>query len=287
MKGELEAALSAALDSTPERVTELEGGMIGSVFRVALEDGRTVVAKTGETPLETEAFMLRYLADEGDLHVPDVYHASDDLLVLEHVAGATAHDDRVARDAAIHLASLHEISEDGFGFPRDTLTGPVRQPNQWTDSWLEFYRDQRLRHVASLAADPRRGSGILPSDTRSRVEAVADDLEALLEGHATEPSLIHGDVWRTNILSRGGWVTAFLDPATYYADPEIELAYVDWTDTFGSAFFDAYERRRGIRDGFWNRRRFVYRLYPLLVHVHLFGGAYLDELEGTLTGLGY
>ena len=287
MTEDLETALSSTLDSTPERVTELEGGMIGSVYRVNLADGRTVVAKTGETPLETEAFMLRYLADESDLPVPEVYHGSDDLLVLEHVVGTTTHDERVARDAATHLASLHEIGEDGFGFPQDTLTGPVCQPNPWTDSWLEFYRDQRLRHVASLAAEPEQGSRVLPPDTQNRVEAVSDDLEGLLEGHATEPSLIHGDVWRTNVLSRDGRVTGFLDPATYYADPEIELAYVDWTGTFGSAFFDAYTHRRGIRDGFWNRRRFVYRLYPLLVHVHLFDGSYLAELERTLTVLGY
>lgn len=283
---DVERAVSAALGSSVESHRRLEGGQIGSVFRIDLADGRTVVAKTGDTPLETEAFMLRYLAEKSDLPVPGVYHASDDVLVLECVPGTTSHTETVARDAAEYLASLHEVSGPAYGFPRDTLTGPVRQPNPWTDAWPEFYRDHRLRHAADLAADPDHGNGTLPTACRERIEVLATDIESLL-GDAGVPSLIHGDVWRTNVLSRDGRVTGFLDPATYYADPEIELAYVDWTDTFGDPFFEVYEARVGIRDGFWSQRRYVYRLYPLLVHVHLFGRGYLEEFERTLEELGY
>ncbi|WP_254768117.1 fructosamine kinase family protein [Salinilacihabitans rarus] len=279
---DLERRLSDALGSRPERAVELHGGMIGSVRRVDLDDGRTVVAKTGETPLEPEAFMLRYLREESDLPVPAVYHADDDLLVIEYVPGSTDHSPAVARDAAAHLAALHGVEGPAFGFPRDTLTGPVCQPNPWTDSWVEFFRDHRVRHVASLAAD----DGALPAALAERVDALADDLDALLV-EPDAPSLIHGDVWTTNVLSRDGRVTAFLDPATYYAHPEVELAYVDWTDTFGRAFFEAYGDRHEVADGFFDRRRYVYRLYPLLVHVHLFGGRYVEELDRTLDRLGY
>lgn len=282
----LEETLIDVLGTTPERIVEFEGGQIGSVFRVSLANGRTVVAKTGNTPLETEAFMLEYLAEESHLPVPAVFHANDDLLVIEHVDGSTTHDESVARDAAKHVASLHEIEGPDYGFPRDTLTGPVRQPNPWTESWVEFYRTQRLQHAGAIAANPDSGTGTLPTYLADRLEKCIAGLESVLE-EPTRPSLIHGDVWRTNVLARDERVTAFLDPATYYADPEIELAYIDWTDTFGPAFFDAYERERSIRDGFWERRRFVYRVYPLLVHVHLFGGGYVEELESTLERLGY
>ncbi|WP_425461898.1 fructosamine kinase family protein [Natronosalvus hydrolyticus] len=282
----LEKTLADVLGTTPERIVELEGGQIGSVFRVSLANGRTVVAKTGNTPLATEAFMLEYLAEESYLPVPSVVHASDELLLMEYIDGSTTHDEGVARDAARQLASLHEIEGPAYGFPRDTLTGPVRQPNPWTESWLEFYRTHRLHHAGAIAANPESGPGTLPEYLFERLEKCIGDLESILE-EPPQSSLIHGDVWRTNVLSRDGRVTGFLDPATYYADPEIELAYIDWTDTFGPTFFDAYERERSIRDGFWERRRFVYRVYPLLVHVHLFGGSYVDELEATLERLGY
>ncbi len=275
-------AVERALDCRTSVATALEGGQIGSVYRVDRADGSSVVAKVGETPLEVEAFMLRTLARESELPVPAVYHASDDLLVIEYIEGTTDHGPAVARDAADHLAALHDIEGPAFGLDRDTLTGPVRQPNPWSDSWTAFYREHRLTHVTELAVD----GGSLPATLADRVRAVGRDLETLLD-EPDAPALIHGDVWTTNVLSADGEVTAFLDPATYYAHPEIELAYVDWTDTFGDAFFDRYRAQRGIEPGFFDRRRYVYRLYPLLVHVHLFGDRYVGALDATLDRLGY
>jgi fructosamine-3-kinase len=274
----LEPAVESALGSPPVAFVELDGGQIGTVRRVTLADGRRVVAKTGETPLDTEGRMLRYLAERSDLPVPAVYHADPDLLLLEFVEGDTTHDAAVARDAADHLAALHANSSPAFGLAFDTVTGPVRQPNPWTDGWVAFYREHRLGRLLSLTD--------LPGDARSRVEAVRDDLAELLTEPAA-PALVHGDVWTTNVLARDGAVAAFLDPAIYYAHPEVELAYVDWTGTFGDPFFERYREQRGIAAGFFERRRFVYRLYPLLVHVHLFGGRYRDELAETLGRLGY
>lgn len=274
--------ISEAVGSTPTNRVELNGGMIGTVYRVTLADGRTLVAKVGETPLSVEGAMLDYLADESDLPVPEVYHASDELLVIEYVDGESRITPAVERDAADHLAALHDVRADAFGFERDTLTGPVRQPNPWTDSWVDFFRDERIRHVASLARD----GGSLPSSLADRVEAFASDLDSLLV-EPESPSLIHGDAWRTNVLARDGRVTAFLDPAIYYAHPEVELAYIDWTGTFGEAFFDRYRDHRPIEDGFFSRRRHAYAVYPLLVHVHLFGGQYVGSLQQTLGELGY
>ncbi len=274
--------IAEAVGSTPTDRVELDGGMIGTVYRVDLADGRRLVAKVGDTPLSVEAAMLRYLATESDLPVPEVFHASDDLLVIEYVDGESQITPAVERDAADHLAALHGVTADAFGFERDTLTGPVRQPNPWTDSWTDFFRDERIRHVADLG----RADGSLPPSLADRVESFAADLDALLV-EPESPSLIHGDAWRTNILVRDGRVTAFLDPAVYYAHPEVELAYIDWTGTFGEVFFDRYRDHRSIADGFFSRRRHAYAVYPLLVHVYLFGGQYVGSLQRTLGSVGY
>ena len=274
--------VAAALGARPVDLAELDGGMIGSVHCVELEDGRTVAAKTGDTPLETEAFMLRYLASESDLPVPAVLYVDDELLVLEFVAGESSFSPAAERDAADRLARLHGVTAGAFGFPRDTLTGPVRQPNPWTESWPAFFGEHRLRRVADLTVE----DGSISESLRERVEGVVSDLDSLVTD-PDAPALIHGDVWTTNVLARDGEVRAFLDPACYYAHPEVELAYVDWTDTFGEAFFGRYRVLRCIESGFFDRRRFVYRLYPLLVHTYLFGGAYPRALDETLERLGY
>lgn len=264
------------VDVEIDAVRELDGGMIGVVDRVDLADGRTLVAKTGETPLSVEGRMLSYLNDRG-LPVPAVHHASDHLLLMDYVDGHSRVSPAVERDAAERLAALHDHTARGFGFPFDTLTGPVEQPNPWTDDWAHFYTRHRLEHVLELS----REAGTIDDTLADRVEATFDVAAAAIN-RPVDPGLIHGDVWRTNLLASDGQVVAFLDPACYYADPEIELAYADWTDTFGEAFFDRYDEVRGIDPGFFERRRFVYRLYPLLVHVHLFGGTYKSELAETL-----
>ena len=277
-----ETELAEVLGASPTALTELDGGEMGTVHRVDLADGRTVVAKTGDAPLDVEARMLRYLAAETELPVPTVYDASEDLLVMEYVAGESAFSERVERDAADHLAALHEVAGPAFGFPFDTLTGSVRQPNPWTDSWVEFYRDRRVEYMADVAAE----SGALPAELRERVGAFAADLDALLD-EPDAPGLVHGDAWTRNVLADGDAVRAFLDPATYFAHPEIELAYVDWTDTFGEAFFERYGAHRGIAPGFFAERRDAYVVYPLLTHVHYFGERYRSELARTLARLGY
>ena len=101
--------------------------------------------------------------------------------------------------------------------------------------------------------------------------------------HGTDqPSLIHGDVWTTNVLASSERITGFLDPAIYYADPEIELAFITLFNTFGRPFFQRYHELRPISTDFWEIRRDLYNLYPLLVHVRLFGGGYVGAVEQIL-----
>jgi hypothetical protein len=142
-----------ALGHSPVGVTPLHGGVAGTVHRPGFDGWEPVVATTGDTDLRTEARMLDYLARESDLPVPAVRSAAPDLLVLEYVDGDATHDARVERDAATHLAALHGVTSDGrgFGFPFDTLAGPVGQPNPWTDSWVDLFGDRRPGHVTDWA----------------------------------------------------------------------------------------------------------------------------------------
>ena len=269
------------LAATVTGVTELDGGMVGTVRRVDFAARESVVAKTGSTPLDVEAWMLQYLARYSSLPVPAVEYADPDLLVLAFVAGSSTTTPAVERDAATRLAALHDHTAGAFGFPFDTLTGPLAQPNPWTVSWIGFFREHRLRHVSDLA----RAAGTLAPDTHDRLDRVAADLDDLLT-EPVRPALLHGDVWTENVLSSDARVRGFLDPACYYGHPEMELAYVAWTDTFGETFFERYRAVAGIDPGFADRER-VYRLFPLVVHVHLFGGRYRERLDRALAALGY
>lgn len=262
----------------------LGGGCIGEVYRVELEDGTPLVAKLdrkAEAHLDREAYMLRYLRERSDLPVPEVYHGSETLLLMEFVEGTSSFSKGAERHAAELLAALHGITAEAYGHERDTLIGSLEQPNPWTESWIEFFREHRLLYLANVA----HGAGRLPSEDLRRVERLAERLDEYLE-EPEGPALIHGDSWSANVLANDDRITAFLDPAIYHADREMELAFISMFNSFGGHFFERYEEIRPLRDGFREIRRDLYNLYPLLVHVYFFGGGYLDSVRSTLRRFG-
>jgi fructosamine-3-kinase len=273
------------LDERLRSTRPMGGGCIGEVYKVELDDGTTLVAKVdpgGASHLERETYMLRYLRENSELPVPEVYHGSNTLLLMEFVEGSSRFSVGAERHAAELLSALHDITADAYGHEQDTLIGSLDQPNPWTGSWIEFFREHRLLYMARVAHE----AGRLPAEDLERVERLAERLDEYLE-EPEQPSLIHGDVWSANVLAKGDRITAFLDPAIYNADPEIELSFISLFNSFGDAFFERYGELRPIRPGFFERRRDLYNLYPLLVHVYFFGGGYLSSVQSALRRFGF
>jgi fructosamine-3-kinase len=243
-----------------------------------------VVVKLDESDaphLDIEGFMLRYLAEHSHLPVPEVLHETPRLLIMTWLPGESTFNRDAQGHAAELLAGLHAIGDSRFGLERDTLIGGVPQKNRQTDAWLPFFRDQRLRFMA----DKAMAIGRLPAHERTRIEHLCDRLDEWIV-EPEHPSLLHGDVWTTNVLAQADRITGFLDPAIYYGHPEIELAFTTLFGTFGRPFFERYTELRPLAPGFFETRRDLYNLYPLLVHVRLFGGAYLRQVQQTLTRFG-
>lgn len=258
----------------------LHGGCIAEVLRLELGDGGRLAAKVSDPAacgLAVEARMLRYLTAHTTLPVPRVLYADDGLLLMDFVPSVGGLDAGAQRHAAELLAELHGLSAPAFGFDWDTLIGPLRQPNSRTEDWREFFRDQRLLFMGRQALD----SGNLPARSFAALERLCGKLDRYIDA-GIRPSLIHGDVWGGNVLARDGRIAAFVDPAIYYADPEIELAFSTLFGTFGEAFFDRYRQIRALAPGFFEVRRELYNLYPLLVHTRLFGGGYAASVERSL-----
>jgi fructosamine-3-kinase len=277
--------IEAAIGDTPIEIRPLSGGDVGEVYLVNMQYGAQVVAKVdrGSKPqLALEAYMLSYLKKWSKLPVPEVLYSDPRLLLMEYIAGSSSLNAPSQEHAAELLAALHELTAPQFGMERNTLIGGLDQLNSWTDSWLDFFREQRLLYMAGVASR----AGRLPESILLRVSRFCERLDDWL-AEPRKPSLIHGDAWTGNILVDNDRVTGFLDPAIYYADAEIELAFSTLFGTFGDPFFARYEALRPLEPGFMDTRRDIYNLYPLLVHVRLFGGSYVRSVDGILRRFGF
>ncbi|HEV7368335.1 fructosamine kinase family protein [Arenibaculum sp.] len=273
------ARIETAVGGRVRRLSPLGGGTASQLFLVEMADGRRLVAKHGPG-LAVEGFMLDHLARRTPLPVPKLHHAAADLLVMDHVETSGRLDDRTQEHAAELVAALHGVTAERYGFPRVTTIGPLPQPNAESGDWIAFFRDRRLLHMGRAALE----QGRIDAGLMAGLERVAARLPELI-GPPGPPSLVHGDLWGGNVLVRDGRVAAFIDPAIHHADAEVELAFTTLFGTFGEAFFRRYGELRPIRPGFFELRRDLYNLYPLLVHVRLFGGTYGAQAAATVRRL--
>jgi len=283
LKSQIERVIEQILGSPPKNMSSLGGGCIADVYKVTLQNDQIIVAKSGDagSGLHLESDMLRYLGEHTALPVPDVLFSDDTLLLMTWLPSAGSLNEKGETQAADQLAALHDITSDQFGFCYDTVIGGLHQPNPRHDRWLGFFAEHRLMYMGQQALK----AGQLPGPILSRLEKLCGRLDTWLFEPA-QPSLVHGDLWGGNVLAENGRLKGFIDPAIYFAHAEIELAFTTLFNTFSNTFFDRYREHRPIDPGFFKERRDIYNLYPLLVHVHLFGGAYVKSVERTLTRFG-
>lgn len=246
----------------------LGGGSICSAWAGTIDDGTPVVVKVAPYDVDVEVDGLEALRTAG-APVPEVLGFDGAVLVLREVGGPPQWHALGRRLAEVHRTS----AAARFGWHRDNLLGRAVQPGGWSSRWPAFFAEHRLRPLLSASA--------LPPAVRDRIDrALHGRLPALLGDHDPPASLIHGDLWKGNIIA-GRWL---IDPAVWMADRELELAF---THLFGGVppqFFDGYESQWPLLDGASDRRPAL-QLYHLLIHVWHFGAGYVPMVVDRLDRL--
>lgn len=255
--------------------TPLSGGCINEAYRVS--NGNTAYfVKTNHLEhgdmFETEAISLKEIFDQHTVRVPKpvCFGQTDSktFLVLEDLALSGRPN---AGLLGQQLAALHQVTAPQFGWHRDNTIGSTPQFNQLTETWPEFWRQQRLLPQLNLAQKNGHGRALTPV-----MDKLLINCDCLFDNHSPQPSLLHGDLWGGNAAALVDGTPVIFDPALYYGDREADIAMTLLFGGFDAAFYSAYNEVSPLDDGFTTRKTF-YNLYHIINHLNLFGGAYLNQ----------
>ncbi|RYF57763.1 MAG: ketosamine-3-kinase [Cytophagaceae bacterium] len=264
----------------------ISGGNINTSAQVFSSEGVFFVkwnqlepATDGQPDLfAAEARGLDLLRQTDALHIPNVIGYGRQLeksyLILDYVDPGTP--DKAYWETLGHsLAVLHSHTQPTFGLNFANYIGTLPQTNTLTANGYDFFFEHRLLPQAGLALY----KGLLTKSTYDALFRLRERLPDLLPNE--RPALLHGDLWSGNVLVTEDGQPALIDPAVYYGFREAELAFTKLFAGFDDRFYDAYHETFPLQDGF-SERIAIYNLYPLLVHVNLFGSGYVSGVERVL-----
>lgn len=176
---------------------------------------------------------------------------------------------------AFQLSQLHQNTQASFGLDFDNYMGSLPQSNKSSSSFVDFFINQRLLPQLKIARDQLE---ITPQHIKQS-ERLFEALPSIVPEE--KPALIHGDLWSGNFMSDEKGDPAIMDPACYYGHREVDIAMTAMFGGFSPQFYQSYHQHHPLEKG-WQDRLKYYNLYPVLIHVNLFGSSYLASLEAVL-----
>lgn len=260
----------------------LSGGCINNGYEFVTDRGSFFVKTNfaGRYPgmFSAEARGLQILASANVMKIPGVIASGEfentSFLVLEFIHSASK-TPNYWTDFAQKLAQLHKNTALFFGLDHDNYIGSLQQSNRQTQKWIEFFISQRLEPLVTKAI----ASGLLDSQTAQRFDRLFSKLDQLIPEE--KPALLHGDLWSGNVMTDEKGEVCLIDPAVYYGHREVDLAFSTLFGAFPVEFYDVYNESFPLEKG-WKQRIDLFNLYPLLVHLLLFGRSYYTSVKSNL-----
>jgi fructosamine-3-kinase len=176
---------------------------------------------------------------------------------------------------ATGLAQLHQTTQNHFGLDCSNYIGSILQNNTPANTWTDFYAHQRILPLMHQAYDQHKC-------TRADIqlaEQFCNKLPALIPEEP--PAMLHGDLWSGNRMFTSNREAAIYDPAVYFGHREMDIAMTLLFGGFDMYFYTIYNEVFPLESG-WRERIDICQLYPLLVHLILFGGHYYNAVKSIL-----
>lgn len=224
-----------------------------------------------------EASGLNELSFNKELIVPkplfDFEFSGKQFLVLDYL-DKIADNPGFFESLGTGIAKLHKYTSDKYGFKEDNYIGSLVQTNTYSDNWSDFFYLNRLEPLIKWVYDQKHIGKV----TLNSFENLYNKLSEIFPHE--KPSLLHGDLWSGNKMNtlKG---PAIFDPAVYYGHREMDIAMTRLFGGFDESFYTSYNNEFKLEKDY-KKRTDICNLYPLLVHVKLFGVSYLTDVLQTI-----
>ncbi len=258
------------------RVSSLSGGCINNVCRIQTNIGDFCIKFNLRDRFPgmftSEAEGLSLLKSAGEIRVPEVYYTGEagsfSYILLEYIDQGN----RIPffmDDFGRSLARLHRHTTDYFGLDINNYMGSLPQSNKKQARWNDFFIEERLKKQVLLAREYFSSADLISFE---RLYARLDELLPV------EPSaLLHGDLWGGNYMVSSDGKACLIDPAVYYGHREVDIAMTTLFGGFDEQFYISYNEEYPLEIN-WQQRLDIFKLYPLLIHLNLFGSGYLGSI---------
>lgn len=275
----IEHSLSEALE-TPVSINSkhsISGGCINNAYAIETNKRHRFFVKINHASslgcFQSEALALNEIANTKTIRVPTVIGVGSSntqaFLILEFIleGNATAKGWELMGE---NLARMHRTSSEKFGWSEDNVIGTTPQPNNQKETWIDFFREQRLLHQIKLCHS--KGFSL------NNADLLLEKLDCFFIGYKPSPSLLHGDLWSGNAAFDSKGVPFIFDPCSYYGDRETDIAFTEFFGGFKQEFYLAYNEHWPLHSGY-QLRKTLYNLYHCLNHFYLFGGHYGQQAQ--------
>lgn len=271
----------------------MPGGDINKSYGMILSNGVYLFMKANEKNklnyFEAESTNLLSIEKTNTIKVPKVLaYGTDDgdnsgysFLLLEFI-NYDDFNNKFWENLAKNLVSLHNAPCDEFistesttcnkfGFKTDNFIGHTKQINSPKETWIDFFRENRLEYQFKLAENYFKEDEII------KFQTLLDNIHKILI-EPEKPSLLHGDLWSGNILSDRKANPFLIDPACYVGHAEADIAMTELFGGFNPRFYEVYKESNLLQPEYHNRRD-LYNLYHILNHLNMFGKTYLPAAQ--------
>ena len=262
-----------------KNIKQVHGGDIHSAWQLEFSNKKLFLKKNVRNKkfLKFEKYCLenlRKFINQENLIIPEVIAYKNinniEILLIEWIDMQNFNQKKLGKGLGeMHLKAT-ESNPTKFGFPVDGFIGTTDQTKGWENNWTDCFLKLRIMPQLSILEN-----NFLNNETINKLK---EKIKLELLDHKPINTLIHGDLWSGNIGMEKDGKGVIFDPASWWADNEVDIAMTKLFGGFRKEFYEEYHKIFPLKEGF-EKRIIIYNFYHVLNHANMFGGGYLNQVK--------